>query len=246
MRDDLLDSQACVDWAVAQLDILRKRVADWINSRPYIVIGKEKPQSVEKTWHVEEVEPIPRIINAEVGAIINSVRSGLDVLVNSLAVRHGYTGKKDAYFPICLTFDEFHVGKHSGRKKIKRLSPAHQAAIELLQPYHGGDIQTLLWALHNLDIERKHRSLLQTHSSPHGIGVYRYGSLPPEFDKIVRKQPLDHGYVLPRGPTDPDYRIQIRIEVSLSHISFLTTYSVDAALSQLAGAAEAVINLFDC
>ena len=92
--------------------------------------------------------------------------------------------------------------------------------IERLQPYHGGDAPLLLWSLHDLDIARKHRRLLRTYSSPHGFGVVRYAFLPRELDAVLREQPPDKGYVFPRGPANPDYHIQIRIDVSLAHISW--------------------------
>ena len=195
MRDDLLDAQACIDWAIAQLDIFSERIARWIDSRPYIVAAKENPQAGEEIWEVREFEPIPRIMNAEAGAIINSLRSSLDLLANRLAERNGHIGKKDVYFPVCLTIAEF---QSRGRKKIRRLSAADQMVIERLQPYHGGDVPLLLWSLHDLDIARKHRRLIQTYSSPHGFGVVRYASLPAELDAVLREQPPDKGYVFPR------------------------------------------------
>jgi len=94
MRDDLLDAQACIDWAIAQLDIFSRRIACWIDSRPYIVAAAENSQADEEIWEVREFEPIPRIINAEAGAIVNSLRSSLDLLANRLAERNGHIEKK--------------------------------------------------------------------------------------------------------------------------------------------------------
>ena len=98
MRGDLLDAHAAVDWAIAQLDILSKRIARWIDGRPYTVTGNKDPQSGEDVWYIKEVDPIPRIINAEAGAIINSIRSSLDLLANKLAERNGHFGKKMSTF----------------------------------------------------------------------------------------------------------------------------------------------------
>ncbi|SRR6266571_8882398 len=242
MRDDLLDAQACVNWAITQLDVFSGRISRWIDSRPYTVTRKENPQSGEEAWRIEEVEPIPRIINAEAGAIINSLRSSLDLLANKLAERNGHIGKKDVYFPLCISPTEF---QRRGRKRIKRLTAADQMAIERLQPYHGGDVPMLLWSLHDLDVTRKHRQLVEAYSSPHGIGITRYGSLPPDFDDLLRKQAPDKGYAFPRGPTNPDYHIQIRIEISLSYIGPLAAQPIAVALSELADTAALVINLFD-
>jgi hypothetical protein len=57
-----------------------------------------------------------------------------------------------------------------GMAKIKLLSPADQATIASLKPYKGGD--DLLYALHHLDITRKHRRLLGVVPFPRGVGIY--------------------------------------------------------------------------
>jgi hypothetical protein len=244
LRDDLLDPYACVEWAVGQLDVFNERIARWIDSRPYAVTANKDPQSGEDVWDVREVEPIPRLINAEAGAIINSLRSSLDLLANKLAERNGQIGKRDVYFPVCSARAAF---QDRGRKQVKRLSAADRAAIERLQPYHGGDVPMLLWSLHDLDITRKHRRLVEAYSSPHGIGVYRYGSISPEFDELMRTQPPNDGYVFPRGAANPEYHIQVRIEISLGlgHIGPLATKPIVPALRKLADTTKSIIDLFD-
>ncbi|HEY4048772.1 MAG TPA: hypothetical protein VGM27_18055 [Acidobacteriaceae bacterium] len=131
------------------------------------------------------------------------------------------------------------------KKKINRLSASDQETIERLQPYCGGNVPELLWSLHDLDITRKHRQLVNAYSSPHGLGVYGYGTLPPEFDELMRKQLPDDGYVLPRGPANSDYHIQVRIEVSLGHVGPLAAKPIVAALIALSAVTQAVIKLFD-
>lgn len=86
---------------------------------------------------------------------------------------------------------------------------------------------------------------MEAYSSPHGIGVYRYGSLPPDLDKLMREQAPDHGYAFPRGPTDPHHHIQIRIEITLGYTGPLAAEPIIPALLKLTTAAQAVINLFD-
>jgi hypothetical protein len=211
MRDDLLEPLACVDW------------------------------TGDETWQVSECEPFPLLIQAEAGAIINSLRSALDVLANKLAERNGHLGKKDVYFPVCGSSSDF---EGRGRKKIKRLSAADQIIIESLQPYHGGDNCLLLFALHNMDNARKHRSLIKAASSAAGFGVYRFG-LRPDIDKLMRSRPLDKGYVLARGVADPDCQIQVRIEITLREAGVLTDKEAIGALRELARLVDSIIWLFD-
>ncbi len=242
MRDDLLDALTCVEWAESQLNVFSERIKGWINSRPYSATIKKDSQGGEDVWHIEEIDPFPRIITAEAGIIIHSIRSSLDLLANCLAERNGQLRKKDVYFPICNAIDKFNS---SGRDKIKRLSATDQAAIERLQPYNGGDIPILLWALHDLDVMRKHQRLMQAHSSPHGLGIYKYGSFLPEIDAVMRSQPPDDGYVLPRGPANPDYQIQIRIEVAFSNVGRLSLEPAALVLKKFSDAAKAIIGVFD-
>ena len=58
------------------------------------------PQTGKKAMVAREKEPIPLIINAEVGAIINSLRSGLDLVAAALAARNGMAPSDKTHFPV--------------------------------------------------------------------------------------------------------------------------------------------------
>jgi hypothetical protein len=241
MRDDLLDSLACVDWAIAQSDLLEGRINRWINDRPYVAREHKDAQTGEETWQITEVDPIPRVINVEIGAIINALRSSLDVLATKLAERNGHFGKTDVYFPVTRSAATF---KSEGRKKIRRLSACAQTAIERLQPYHGGDKPLLLLSLHNIDNARKHRQLIGVESTAPGVSIFRYGAM-PETDDIMRAQAPDHGYVDARSSADPDYQIQVRIEVAFRDAGVLTGKPITPALRELISLTHAIIAIFD-
>ena len=120
MRADLLDAQAAIDWAVEQIPMLKKRIGDWADSystRIAIEDGK-------KAYYLR-ANPVPAIINAETGSIINSIRTSLDLLASALAARNGNAGSRQVYFPVCGTQAQF---LKDGKGKIKLLSPADQAA----------------------------------------------------------------------------------------------------------------------
>ena len=91
MRDDLLDAQAAVDWAVSQNHVLHQRVMAFINGKPYAVVQEVDPHSRQKVTKIAKVTPIPRVIKAETGAIVHSIRSSLDLLATVLAERNGAT-----------------------------------------------------------------------------------------------------------------------------------------------------------
>src|SRR5580704_15128308 len=135
MRDDLLDVYACIKWAVAQIDVLKGRLIVWDQIPPYRIVAEPDSEPGKKRLRLRDVIAPDPIINAEAGAIINSLRSSLDLLVNRLAARNGYTGEEDGQFPISRCRDAFFVGKHAGRKEIKRLSQDERSIIEDLEPW---------------------------------------------------------------------------------------------------------------
>jgi hypothetical protein len=165
MRDDLRDAQTAVDWAVEQMPKLQRRITDWADS----YATRMAVENGKKAYYVT-ANPVPAIINAETGSVINSIRSSLDLLASALATRSGHPGSRQVYFPICKSLADFQNTKSGGKAKIKHLSAADQAVIESLRPYKGGD--DLLFALHELDIMRKHRRLVGVQHFPRGVGVY--------------------------------------------------------------------------
>ena len=134
----------------------------------------------------------------------------------ALAQRHCQRLIKDAYFPICETEAEW---RGRGHKRIKRLSATDQATVKDLQPCYGGN--KLLIALNRLDNIRKHQRLLVFTEIAAGVGFYRLGSLPAELDAIYRAQPPDDGYILARSVSDPNHKVQVRVEISFREIASL-------------------------
>jgi hypothetical protein len=63
----------------------------------------------------------------------------------------------------------------------------------------------------------------------------------------MRTQPPNDGYVFPRGAANPEYHIQVRIEISLGlgHIGPLATKPIVPALRKLADTTKSIIDLFD-
>jgi hypothetical protein len=240
MRDDLLDAQASVDWAEAHLDRFRERVKRWFEEAPYVASAEENPQTGAKLLQVNPSAPLPRLINADIGAIINSIRTSLDLLATAIAQRHCKRLIKDAYFPICETAEEW---DGRGHKRIKRLSATDQATIKNLQPCYGGD--NLLLALNRLDNTRKHQRLLAFREVPVGVSAYRYGSLLADFDAIYRSQAPDDGYMLAHSTPDLDHKVQVRVEISFNEIAGLLGCPVEAVVSRFIELARKIIGLFD-
>jgi hypothetical protein len=245
MRDDLLDAQACVDWTVSQINVLRRHLIAWDKIPPYTIVREPHPQSGNDVLRFGEVQQIPALINAQVGAMINSLRASLDILVNRLAERAGYSGKEDSHFPICRDRASYFTGKHAGRKSIKRLSEADQLTIEKLEPWAGGK-DPLIYALHDLDITRKHKRLVGVYCRPTfvmtaGAGAGRplsfHGIAGIEFESNAPIRMID---------VNTQYeKIDIAFDVRLNEAGPLEHADIIAAMLGLSTCASGIIGLFD-
>jgi len=107
--------------------VIAKRITDWAGTySTHSVV-----ENARKAYYVT-ANPVSAIINAEIGSIINSIRTSLDLLASVLAAQNGYPGSRKTYFPICKSLADFQNTKSGGMAKIKRLSAADQATIACL------------------------------------------------------------------------------------------------------------------
>jgi hypothetical protein len=240
MRDDLLEARAAVDWAKAQVKVTQRRIEAWRESSPYgLRIDSEKGKKIIKYIPTD----LPVIINVEAGVIVNSIRSSLDILAVALAARNGFPNSKDTYFPICGSVNEFIDPLSEGLEKIKRLSPQDRATIERLMPYDGGD--DMLYALHQMDITRKHRRLLVVHSDlDFSLGGYCIKPIWPR-ELPVNERPKDPTILAWINPDSPDVYAELTVEVRLALGKVLQTAPVAPALRGFCSLAHSIIDRFD-
>jgi len=156
MRADLLDAQAALEWAEAQIPLLQQAFIDWQRANPYPVVQEPHPDGAGDVAVVYD-QPFPLTFNAWVGAIVGSLRSSLDLLAAALAKRNGKNPSADTHFPIYRSLHDF-IDPLTGIESKKWLSDRERAAIKAFEPYNGGDDP--LWFLHRLDIARKHERLI--------------------------------------------------------------------------------------
>src|SRR6202021_558411 len=91
-------------------------------------------------------------------------------LALALVRRYGLDIKEDqVYFPIFRSEAAFNNPDSSGRKFLNALPELDRQLIESLKPYNGGGQG--LWALHHLDILRKHRRLLSVELHPISLSL---------------------------------------------------------------------------
>jgi hypothetical protein len=244
MRTDLLDAKAAVDWAEAQLDILQERIVAWRRDDPYAISIDADSKPGKKLYRMTKVKPLPRVVSAEAGAILHSIRSSLDLLACALAARNRYPASTSTYFPIWKSKADFddpttEQGK-AVLKKIKRLSQPDQAVIKNLNPYPGGNDP--LVALHNLDVARKHRRLLNAFVEPGGLGFIRASDKSATF---TGNRSFEENTVLAwTEATEPDGKVSFFLHVTLNETGFADAVDLRAPLRDFARLANSIIDLF--
>jgi len=172
MRDDLSDAQAGVNWAVAQIPVFQEKLAAWNAKRPYEISVEIDPKTSEHVVIAHLMGPLDPIVNAELGVIINSIRTALDLLAASLCRRNGNKPSADTHFPIFGSEQEM-IDPLTGIEGKKWLSNGQRATIKSLKPYKGGD--HAIWPLHRLDILRKHERLISARPDVSGF-VFQHGA----------------------------------------------------------------------
>jgi hypothetical protein len=157
MRADLLEAQGSVDWVWGQLPLLSQRLEAWLEANVTIEIRDVPPPATHNPVVAIEKEILPIAFSVEAGAYINAMRSSLDILAMALVRRHGLPIEEHrVYFPIADS--EEALIKKGGAPLLQQLPEEDRVKLFSLKPYRKGN--AALWALHHLDIVRKHRRLL--------------------------------------------------------------------------------------
>lgn len=239
-RMDLLDAQACVDWAVAQLPVLQERIIRWRQDRHYSVSIDVDTEPGQKLYRLFDIEPIDPIISAEAGAIIHSIRSSLDVLACALAARNGRAGSRSTYFPIWKTKADFDDAGSAVLEKIERLGDIERGIIKGLKPYPGGN--DLLCTFHELDLTRKHRRLLRLSMFPRGVflsGIINQTVTLREWNGTDEK-----AVILSTPASTPDGKITVNFQIALNEAGVSGGVDCTHPIREFARLALDIIKLF--
>jgi hypothetical protein len=128
-------------------------------NRDPVIITFEEPEHYQTTgMHqivatVNEFLPLP--ISSIIGDLIHNLRSALDLLACDL-VRLNDENAKGVYFPFCKSAAD--LPQAIKDKNFDRASPAAIAELIKLAPYKSGN--DALRAIHDLDIQDKHRAII--------------------------------------------------------------------------------------
>jgi hypothetical protein len=192
-------------------------------------------------------EELPRSLNVEIGAYLNTMRSSLDILASVLAGRYGVCAPENAYFPITRSEARFRAKGSRSANFVAGLPPAERKRLEALKPYHGGNDD--LWSLHLLDIMRKHRRLLTVIAEPDLFSVKG-----PSIDRYFR--PVATGFMRADNASErkvvlglmakgaPPYGMKFAPFVAFED-TITKRKRVVRALSDFAALATSIVKLFD-
>lgn len=238
MARDLAEVYARLDWCSRKIEALEQK-ANHFHSYAYQAI-----QRPLRTGHtaliVKNASAIPIEFCIEAGVICNELRASLDQLACCLAVRHNPNCSLDKIsFPISKSASAF---AGDGKRKIKKLSPADQAKIEALKPYHGG--YDLLFALHRTDLTRKHIQLVGVAPNLGDVNIgsgaftsgtsFRASGTIPEFGEITLA-------ILGPGSSA---NIQVNVDICFNSPHEIAGRPIIHTLRDFAKATKDIIELF--
>jgi hypothetical protein len=147
-------SRLKVSRAQRHLNELQGQITVYLSKEPFrAVIEDDGPGRQCLTFRVSK--PVPKELSAIIGDAIHNLRAALDLLACEI-VR--VNGQSDDYvqFPFCEVIED--LEKEIKRRHLDRADPAAVDLVRALKPYKGGNIE--LRALHDLDIQDKHRMLI--------------------------------------------------------------------------------------
>ena len=149
MRADLLDANASVEWAFAQLLPFHQRLTAWLEANVVIEVRDVPLPATHNPIVALEKDLLPIAFSVEAGAYINVIRSSLDILAMTLVRRHGLAiSENRVYFPRARR--NFPIGSahlsYSGCPPKKERSSYRSGHIEGETPRFGGYTASISFA----------------------------------------------------------------------------------------------------
>lgn len=179
---DLSDAVESLAWADNQIDLLAREIASFNETSPYTVTI-EKGLDDWSYFYMSIGKTAAKKFSPTVNSIIQAQRSSLDYLAVALAEANGARNPADTYFPIAKSKEGF--SDKRTLRKIRKLHASHQDIIRGLEPFAGGN--DALYALHALNIERKHRRLGVLAQTP---TLHRFGGGPARLFQLIGHGPI--------------------------------------------------------
>lgn len=245
MRGDLLDAYAAVEWGESQFPILMGRFRTWEAQNVRLRAVDLNPPTGKLVAVASAEEDLPAIFHAEVGAIIGSFRSALDLLAATLARRKGVPPSSDTHFPFFRSREAM-LHPSQGIKRKKGLSAADVAVIESLAPYDGGN--KFLWSLHQLDILRKHERLIACVVDPridYAIGRGLAFPAAHSLRDAPRLEDKPQMFEYPRHTPKPEAQISVEVTFDEASLASVHREPLFQTLVEFGELVRHIVGLFD-
>jgi hypothetical protein len=194
---------------------------EFLNTNPYMTVGKFDPDSRKYSVHLSVAHEPPTRLSTILGDFLFDLRSALDNAVFELAVLHSGQDpppdEEGIEFPVFVDIPPFEARK---KRRIGALRPEAQTFIRGLQPFQDGKDATasVLWILHELNRIDKHRRLHAV-AGRFGNEIVFRDTTPPGLDLTV------HG-MSPPVPLDDDAELltmsvggtkrEVKVDVEIS------------------------------
>ena len=147
---------------------LNSAVRVFFDSKPYKIGTKHDPDTRKLIYYMSAVEPVPPIIGAITGDILNNLGSALDHLARQLLIVGGtHRPELEFYFPIRNKASDYKSAIKGIEKTLR------QDAIEALrnvEAYKGGNGHNI-WVLNRLNNIDKHRLLVTVSSHLQSVNL---------------------------------------------------------------------------
>jgi len=270
MTGSLQSPRAKIEWAKRHIHELEAVVNGLVishESHPHVIVTEDDPQTGNLLYKLAGTPQVPDRVGLLAADAIHNMRVALDRLMTQLVERAGNMPKnrRTPYFP---------TGKD--RQSFESFCTAQiqaligQDAFDVLRAtdaYLGGKGE-VVWYLHHLDIEDKHRidyalgfNMSSLTLSAPTIDMSEVAEHSPElaanFNRMVGEAmsklfwkpadilfPLQDGDTLFSGPQNPTNDPQFRLEVAFSEPEIVHAKPVLPTLIEYAQATEALIESF--
>jgi hypothetical protein len=242
MPINISDAIGAVEWGESQLPIFGNRFAVWKATNVYYSAEETDPPSnrLAAVASAKKAE-LPATFHAELGAIIGSFRSALDLLAAAIAASNGRKPSSATHFPVFRSHQDM-IDPLEGIEGKKWLSADERSIIKSLCPYDGGN--EVLWALHQLDILRKHEKLVTTAIYPRADYVVGQDiRFPDRCLRNLKDRPVIFTY--PRNISQPEAQFSTEIVFDEIGLQCVNRKPVFPALNEFQKFVTNTINRFD-
>jgi hypothetical protein len=173
-------------------DEFKERYDAWVKSGPYEISVEINDDGTEQVGKVKRVKRFPEPLTCVVADIFHNLHSALDHLAFALATEiAGCPKDTKIYFPFASSKRDLDASV-IGSVNVRTFTAPTGDFFRREQPYPGGKGEAL-YTLHHLNLQDKHRSVIDLHSAdqvrvnlPHGRKWIQFGPHTPDEIEFAR------------------------------------------------------------